>query len=253
MKLLISILFIVGSILSSYTQDKQMEDQYTKLNDFDPNTAYTGKDIEKGRVRLEDGSTKDIIVEETPFVEGFVHGSYKEYYKNGKLRREIPFKKGLADSTCRFFYDNGVLNEQVNARNGIILKITDLNEDGEIISEEDYPTARIIYFPDSYEKIPIKDSTVNGFARNYYKNGKVKLEVEFQDGTVNGKYRSFYENGQVCENIDFRSGILHGWYILLNEDGEILEKTKYSDGIEQESDDYEVIDNEIIEEVVVYE
>jgi antitoxin component YwqK of YwqJK toxin-antitoxin module len=57
-------------------------------------------------------------VEEANYVDGQLHGIYKQYYRSGKLLKEVEFKNGVQDGTYRYYDEAGNLSLEYEYRNG---------------------------------------------------------------------------------------------------------------------------------------
>ena len=85
-------------------------------------------------------SEGDSILEgKIPFKNGKVEGIQKDYYENGKIKREISHKNGVVDGLAKVYYPTGKLMLEENYKNdqldGIVKRY---DESGKIISEEFY-------------------------------------------------------------------------------------------------------------------
>ena len=49
---------------------------------------------------------------------------------------------------------------------------------------------------------------MNGFGKEYYRNGKIKYIGEYLDGEYNGKGKEYFQNGRVKHNGEFLKGEL---------------------------------------------
>ncbi len=61
----------------------------------------------------------------------------------------------------------------------------------------------------------------DGIHKEYYVNGKLKLETEYKDGKYNGIYKTYYESGSLKFDGNVKNGVYHGMGKKYYENGQI--------------------------------
>jgi len=79
------------------------------------------------------------------------------------------------------------------------------------------------------ENISLDDLNVKKY-KDFYENGKLKIEVGIKNGLKNGAYREYYESGKLKIKGKYKDDKRDGVWILYDEYGEIVAKIKYEDG-----------------------
>mgnify|MGYP000896226819 CR=1 FL=1 len=193
------------------------------------------------------------VHDETPLVDGKVHGLFNEYFVNGKILTQGYMVNGVAQGYW-FYYDRmGLLNDikyfvdgeqygwQRNfACNGKVFKAEFFNQGyilkrcyfdtlGNITQRLNYDsTAAFTFTVPNFDgnvayKRPIQNNYLNGTSINYYPNGKTHTERTFVMDQENGnsKYFDVYGNLSKDENYDYDK--LNGKYATY--DNKALEYT----------------------------
>ncbi|MBP9855365.1 MAG: toxin-antitoxin system YwqK family antitoxin [Candidatus Omnitrophica bacterium] len=73
---------------------------------------------------------------------------------------------------------------------------------------------------------------LNGIKKDYYPNGKLKLEAEYKDGKQNGILREYYENGQLAFIQTIRNGKVSGMVKAYYESGKLKGEVNYVDSLQ---------------------
>lgn len=172
---------------------------------------------------------------------GIIHGQYKEYYHNGRIREISFFNAGEFHGMRKMWYENGKL---------LLLQTFD---DKKKVLETWYPDGK------RYEKcVFMKDRTVSyEWYRNgnlasllktwrkkdivvksikYFENGKKSQEERYKKYYLQGERKIWYRDGKLCFVGHYKKGRRNGKFKLFYENGrrwifcrykndEILEKT----------------------------
>jgi antitoxin component YwqK of YwqJK toxin-antitoxin module len=75
----------------------------------------------------------------------------------------------------------------------------------------------------------------HGPFREFYPNGQVATEGEYEDGLQQGLWRDYHENGQVAAEGYFVDGAEDGVWQFWNAKGKMEETIVYRDGVEIDS------------------
>lgn len=134
-----------------------------------------------------------------------------EEYKNGfLLSREIinrVDKNALKQGLWKFFYNNGIVKEEItylnNKKNGF-LKTYD--KKGILISIEKYIN--------DIKQTDVKELKEYEIRKDYYPNGRVKIEGSYYNNLADGIRREFNIEGKIIKAYIFYKGIMTGEGII---------------------------------------
>jgi uncharacterized protein len=142
---------------------------------------------------------------------GYTIGFYAQLVgdpmNRGKVLSRELYVNDKREGISKYFYSNGVLKEEVpyvnNKRNG---KALEYDEKGLLISIETYNNGFLV----EREKINRKDEKglKQGVWREYYANGRIKLEHNYQDDLLNGSYKEYDEDGKIKVLLQYNAGLL---------------------------------------------
>jgi len=147
-------------------------------------------------------------------------GTYRRYYRNGKLEQQTSFKAGKRDSAYVEFHPTGTRRLEATYRDGIRQgPFKTYYDDGEVAQEgafeNDEPTGELTYYhPDG--SVRLKTTLVkgqpNGPLKALYPDGKTQAEINYENGQPNGAVKFLYPNGAVQSEGTFARGLLSGPY-----------------------------------------
>tara|TARA_B110001452_G_scaffold257853_1_gene252433 strand:+ start:2853 stop:3239 length:387 start_codon:yes stop_codon:yes gene_type:complete len=80
-----------------------------------------------------------------------------------------------------------------------------------------------------YSKIDI--GLISGIVTDFFKNGNIKIFIEFKDGLRNGEYKEWHSNGQIIYSGEFLNGKKNGVFEKNDIYGKKLTKIKYNQDI----------------------
>ena len=142
---------------------------------------------------------------------------HKEYYGNGKLKRNCKFQKWKPRRRMLNEYRlNGNLEKIVNFKNG--------KQEGEwkyvLLKME---TSKIIE--------NFKDGNSRGrMDKWYYKNGKLHVIGNYKNGFREGEWKGYHKNGNLYQIGNFKNGQKEGEWNIYNKNGKPWSIEKYVDG-----------------------
>ncbi|GAC1594988.1 MAG: hypothetical protein NVS3B25_18260 [Hymenobacter sp.] len=147
-------------------------------------------------------------------------GTYRRYYRNGKLEQQTSFSKGKRDSAYVEFHPTGTRRLETTYRDGIRQgPFKTYYENGQVAQEgtfeNDEPNGELTYFhPDGSVKLrtTLAKGQPNGPLKALYPDGKTQAEVGYVDGQPNGPVKFYYPNGVVQSEGSFTRGLLSGPY-----------------------------------------
>ncbi len=77
---------------------------------------------------------------EANYKDGKQEGITKANSENGQLQAEAKFKDGKPEGITKAYYESGQLQAEANFKNGVIISEKKYDSDGNLESEQDYPT-----------------------------------------------------------------------------------------------------------------
>jgi antitoxin component YwqK of YwqJK toxin-antitoxin module len=76
-----------------------------------------------------------------------------------------------------------------------------------------------------------KDNIIDGFYREWHKNGNLKIECEFKNGNGDGQYTEYYSNGVLANDKSYKEGKLNGSAHDYDTLGVLISDGNYKDGL----------------------
>ncbi|MBO7244784.1 MAG: toxin-antitoxin system YwqK family antitoxin [Alphaproteobacteria bacterium] len=138
------------------------------------------------------------------------NGILKEYYENGKLKRETPYKNGVNEGIEKGYYESGNLFGEVPYKNGM----------PEGIVKEYYENGNLRF------EVPYKNRAREGIAKEYYENGNLRTETLYKNDKKDGISKAYYENGKLKSEAIFKEGEAISGFIYNEETGEKREMSE---------------------------
>lgn len=160
--------FVLDSVWKFYTEDGKIQQEFSYRN---------GKKNGPKRIYGKDAKLES---EET-YVDDVKHGPVTYFYKNGALQKKINFIQGREEGAA-YEYD----------------------QDGTIITLIDYKAGFIKF----QEKINRKDKNglKQGIWKEFYSEGKVKLDGRYLDDKKNGYFKEYDTRGNLVNTVKFEYG-----------------------------------------------
>ena len=93
------------------------------------------------------------------------------------------------------------------------------------------PIQNAIIYSDSLIAFEIINYKINGFFREWYRNGQVKLEKSYKAGILDGYHKEWYENGQLKLQGYYDGGTLNGSFTEWDFNGEKRRENLFIDGL----------------------
>lgn len=138
------------------------------------------------------------VSSEGNMVDGKPDGLWKSFYVDGTRKSIGVLHEGTLDSVWIFYNEKGKIKEKINYLNGKkngyyytfgYFKNTDSVEVGYLKSQELY-----------------LNNLKNGLSDYFYRNGNVRLSVNYVQGEKHGIAREYNEQGRLISIIDYRHG-----------------------------------------------
>ncbi|MCX6258214.1 MAG: hypothetical protein NTW49_10025 [Bacteroidia bacterium] len=141
---------------------------------------------------------------------GYSYG-YECKQKAGIRRCNVIYKElyvnDLRQSHSYYYYDNGKLHMEVmfrdNKKHG---SAWEYDENGMLITLLEYRNDYVV----SMEKINRKDERgfKQGSWKDFYPNGKIKIEANYLNDNLHGQYKAYDEKGKIIKNARYENGVL---------------------------------------------
>ena len=156
-------------------------------------------------------------VRELEFKNGLQHGVERHYdVETGAVLSEIPWEKGKIQGVKRTLHLNGKLANEAAYENGVVQGASrSYSQDGKVIRVVNFVNGKregeaTDYWadnPDAVERIvPYRKDKVDGVAKAFYLNGKLKWERPFKDNRQHGVEKQYAADGKVERTVYWLNG-----------------------------------------------
>lgn len=135
-------------------------------------------------------------------VDGRAHGTYTEWYPNGRMKMQINLIEGIAE-----------LSERAFASWVFEGKNTVWDEQGFLVAE-------ILY----------EKGMLHGPSTYYYKSGHIKKQIPYIQDKIEGHLLIYTEDGTILESFSFVNNSLHGLCYAYNKLGHLLYEETWKEG-----------------------
>ncbi len=152
-----------------------------------------------------------------------------EYYPDGKIRISSMYRNGIAEGIKREFSPDGVVEKAYLYQNGLIIGEGIVKEDG----NRDGPWKD--YYPDGSLKAEgnYENGKQVGEWKYYHSNGKIEQKGKFsKQGKPEGTWKWFFENGQLLKEEIYRNGLREGLSTEYDETGKVIGEGEFVNGNE---------------------
>ena len=168
---------------------------------------------------------------------GLKQGDWKEFYPTGIVKSEKTYKDDKLYGYYKEYDPKGVLTLTMLYDNGSIVKSKVEDEpDIEITNKYD-DNGKLIYSGPYRNKIPVgihREFTPDGKVKNafiYNDNGlKMSEGIVDEAGNSNGKWKDFYPDGKVMAEGQYNTNRRTGVWKFYNEDGKLEQTGPYNNG-----------------------
>ncbi|GAA4349724.1 hypothetical protein GCM10023185_06660 [Hymenobacter saemangeumensis] len=156
-------------------------------------------------------------------------GTYKRFYRNGKLEQQTSFNQGRRDSAYVEFHPTGERRLETTYRAGIRQgPFKTYYPTGKVAQEgmfdDDEPSGELTYYHPSGEiklRTTLTRGQPNGPLKSLYPDGRTQAEIIYIEGKPNGPVRFFYPDGQLQSEGTFIRGLLAGPYKTYYPNGQL--------------------------------
>lgn len=151
----------------------------------------------------------------------------REYYPNGKVRREASFRDGKREGVWREFDEEGNVVKSQTYKKGALVGEGIVDTDGKRRGE--YKE----FYPDSTVRAEglFVDGLRSGEWKFYYHNGKLQEVGTYVEGTPDGAWIWYHDNGQKQIEEQFYKGQRNGTYKEYDSKGNTIVSGTYFDGM----------------------
>lgn len=151
----------------------------------------------------------------------------REYYPDGKVRREASFRDNKREGVWREYDENGQVVKSQTYLNGFLISDGIVDTDGKrrgVYTE---------YYPDSTLKANglFIDGLKSGQWNYYHKNGKLEQTGTYNQGKPDGDWKWYHDNGQLACVESYLEGQLEGPYKEFDIQGRLIVSGTYFDGM----------------------
>ncbi len=166
-------------------------------------------------------------------------GAWKWYNEKGRVRETASYKNGKLDGKNLVYYEDGSLYVDANYVNGELEgEYKYFNEKGAMLQKKYFKNGKLNGKYISYFKvgellpeydIDYVDDYPDGKIIEYYADGKVYREIQYENGKAVGVEKRFSPKGDVVAETNYKDDNLDGAYVAYHTNGKIKEKGTYLD------------------------
>ena len=145
--------------------------------------------------------------------DGVWKGKVAWFNEEGQLNARFHFKDGLLHGQTERLDEKGLRQYSANFQNGLLDGQTRLYaSDGKMTGKYQYRKGELIKRIDFYPDGQIKGETnydggvLQGSSIEFYKDGQVKIQTNYDGGTPEGLYSEFKSNGEQNYTLTFKDG-----------------------------------------------
>jgi antitoxin component YwqK of YwqJK toxin-antitoxin module len=153
-----------------------------------------------------------------------------EYYPNGKIKISAMFRNGIPDGLKRIYDSTGKIEKSYLYENGLVTGEGIVKEDG----NKDGPWKE--FYPDGDIKSEgnYDNGKQTGGWKYYHPNGKTEQEGKYnKQGKPEGRWKWYFDSGQLLKDESYHNGQRDGLSTTYDEAGIIVEDGEYVNGNEE--------------------
>jgi uncharacterized protein len=177
-----------GKLMSKGVYQDQKKDSIWTFFDNDGQVVSRAnyvKDELDGKYAVFLPGTK-LIMEESDYKAGKLHGEQKTFYSSGKKRFECSYVNDVREGKATLYYESGKIKEVGDYQAGLKTGTwAHYLENGKM--------EKRIQFK---EGAAVKEVRENGEFMEYYPNGIPMLEISYKDGKKHGPFKEYYKKGE---------------------------------------------------------
>gem|GEM_PF-717090 len=199
------------------------------------------------------------LKEKSTFSKGDHVGDYEEYYESGKLQEKGTYGAKNYKEYLAKYSEAGYIFCTMTLKNNVLTSIKFMDEDKHVTYEKEnayglfeYPIiysngvnavdmkindkghrngAITFYYStgSKSEECTYNDGDIEGKSINYFKNGKVKSEINYAKDQLDGYYKTYYYSGQTYTEGWYKEGKRQGTWLTYNINGTLQSNKYYQD------------------------
>lgn len=152
-----------------------------------------------------------------------------EYYPNGKIKISAMFRNGIPEGIKREYTAEGTIEKAFLYKNGVITGEGIVKEDGN----------RDGFWKDFYPDGSLKaegnydNGKQTGAWRYFHPNGKIEQAGKFnKQGKPDGAWKWYFDSGRLLKEENYRGGLKDGMSTEYDETGKVIEEGEFVNGNE---------------------
>ncbi|MBS0615175.1 MAG: hypothetical protein JSR58_01315 [Verrucomicrobia bacterium] len=182
------------------------------------------------------------IQEVQDFQQGEQIGYHLVYHKNGKESYKVAYKKGKKEGKEQFFSESGALLGEGEYRTGTAIgKHWRHHENGKLAFLALYDDKGLLQNPieefnaagQKTAHYFVKEGKLQGPFKQWYDDGKPKVEFNYDNGEFEGEQKEFYASGQMHKHAFFKDHLKDGVYEEWYENGKPSMRVQLSKGMRE--------------------
>lgn len=179
-----------------------------------------------------------VVAYEVYFKDDKPVGTHKRYHMNGNLMAKLVFDDKGEWSDAELYDKDAVLIAKGKYQNKLRQGLWTLYRDTLIVGKVNYKDGKkngksVTYYAFNgqvSEQKLWKNGIEDGIWRQFYPNGKKRLEAKIVNGKRNGAYIKYYDNGMPEIQGGYKNDIMDGKWIYYNRDGKEVDVITYTNG-----------------------
>lgn len=178
----------------------------------------------------------DQVFNEATLVDGELEGPSVAYWENGNKKWEENFVDDEMEGEQKYYHENGAIQKSGTWHEGVIDgELKYFSTDGMLLYVLHYDEGKLLGY--SYEGTDgnmqpmTKLTDASGKFECFFRNGKKSQEGEFLNGLVHGHWIEYYSDGTVKEDENFEYGERNGVQTYNYPNGKVKEVLSYYYGV----------------------
>ena len=175
---------------------------------------------------------------EVPIKEGKIHGTVREWAKNGKKVYEATYQNGVQTGQEKQWYATGKKKLEISYVQGLAEGIcTEWHKNGQKKSEGQFVAGKEEeehqwwYTTGELDQQAFyKNGLAEGVIKNWYRNGQLRLETHYKNGKQHGPTIEWYADGQKKSSATFNMSKEDGETRHWSKSGQLLSIRTYDNG-----------------------
>jgi len=155
------------------------------------------------------------------------YGLWRFYYENGNVSMEGEIYHGQREGAWNFYFESGFLKSTGNFKNGKKTGIWNHYYEDKTIKAQAFYKGEMGLYREFYSNGKVKLEGYNRAGKSdstwiyFYENGVKQAEGEYEDGQRNGQWTFFHDNGNISALGTYHLGEKSGNWQYFHENGKI--------------------------------